>query len=281
MTPGEFWRGFLRRSSRLPYNRDRATMRDTEYFELSTSSEYATESPVSADPWEAAYLRFETPEQEIRKFIKRLRALGVNKWHREAEIVELFCGRGNGLRALNLLGFTRIEGIDLSGRLLAQYRGHAKCYVGDCRQLPFADQSKDALIVQGGLHHLLSLPDDLERTLAQMHRVLRKDGKVLLVEPWLTPFLRFAHFACESRIARRVSGKVDALAVMIQHERQTYEQWLNQPDVILQAVQRHFLPIRQSVSWGKWSFVGRPYECAAPGGQTQGGPEVSVASFPV
>ena len=233
-------------------------MRDTERDELSTGLEYATKSAVPADPWEAAYLRFETPEQEIRKFVKRLRALGVNKWPRDAEIVELFCGRGNGLRALQSLGFTRVEGVDLSARLVAQYQGNARCYVGDCRQLPFADQSKDALIVQGGLHHLLSLPDDLERTLAEMHRVLRKDGRVVLVEPWLTPFLRFAHFACESPTARRLSNKVDALAVMIQHERRTYEQWLSQPDVILQVVRKHFVPIQQSVAWGKWSFVGKP-----------------------
>lgn len=229
-----------------------------EHNELSTGLEYATKSAVPADPWEAAYLRFETPEQEIRKFVKRLQALGVDEWPRDAEIVELFCGRGNGLRALQLLGFTRVEGVDLSERLVAQYRGNARCYVGDCRQLPFDDESKDALIVQGGLHHLLSLPDDLEQTLAQMHRVLRKDGRVVLVEPWLTPFLRFAHLACENPIARRLSNKVDALAVMIQHERRTYEQWLSQPDVVLQVVRRHFVPIRQSVAWGKWSFVGKP-----------------------
>jgi hypothetical protein len=51
------------------------------------------------DPWEAAYLRFETPEQEIRKFEKRLLRLGAGAWPRDLRIVELFCGRGNGLRA--------------------------------------------------------------------------------------------------------------------------------------------------------------------------------------
>jgi ubiquinone/menaquinone biosynthesis C-methylase UbiE len=233
-------------------------MRDAERDELNTRLEYATNSTVPADPWEAAYLRFETPEQEIRKFTKRLRTLGVSKWPRDAEIVELFCGRGNGLRALELLGFTRIEGVDLSARLVAQYQGSARCCVCDCRQLPFADHSKDVLIVQGGLHHLLSLPSDLDQTLAEMRRVLRKDGRVVLVEPWLTPFLRFAHFACASPTARRLSDKVDALAVMIQHERQTYEQWLSQPDLILQVVGKHFVPVQQSIAWGKWSFVGKP-----------------------
>lgn len=233
-------------------------MRDAERDELSSGVEYATKSVVPADPWEEAYLRFETPEQEIRKFTKRLRALGANKWPRDAEIVELFCGRGNGLRALQALGFTRVEGVDLSAHLVAQYQGNARCYVCDCRQLPFADESKDALIVQGGLHHLPSLPDDLERALAQMQRVLRKDGRVVLVEPWLTPFLRFAHAACENPAARRLSNKVDALAVMIEHERRTYEQWLGQPDLIRQIVRKYFVPVQQSVAWGKWSFVGKP-----------------------
>src|SRR5579863_8906443 len=111
--------------------------RDMERDELSAGSEYAMNRTVPADPWEAAYLRFETPEQEIRKFVKRLRALGVCKWPPDAQIVELFCGRGNGLRALQSLGFTRVEGVDLSPSLVAQYQGSARCYVGDCRQLPF------------------------------------------------------------------------------------------------------------------------------------------------
>ena len=154
------------------------------------------------DPWEAAYLRFETPEQEIRKFVSRLGKLGAAKWPRDAEIVELFCGRGNGLTALERLGFTHIEGVDLSPRLIAQYRGPAKCFVGDCRQLPFADRSKDVLIVQGGLHHLPTLPDDLENTFSEMQRVLRKGGRVLFVEPWLTPFLKFVHAVSENPLAR-------------------------------------------------------------------------------
>jgi hypothetical protein len=39
----------------------------------------------------------ETPEQEIQQFIKRLRKLGAGEWPRSSEIVELFCGRDNGL----------------------------------------------------------------------------------------------------------------------------------------------------------------------------------------
>lgn len=218
----------------------------------------AASNALATDPWEAAYLRFETPQQEIQKFVARLQKLGANDWPRDSEIVELFCGRGNGLNALQQLGFTRLEGVDLSPRLIAQYKGPAKCTVADCRQLPFADRSKNVLIVQGGLHHLPTLPKDLDQTFAEMQRVLRKDGRVLFVEPWLTPFLKFVHAVSENPFARRLSNKMDALATMIEHEKRTYDQWLTQPDSIVKLARSHFVPVHESFAWGKWNFVGKP-----------------------
>lgn len=233
-------------------------MQPSKQDEIAATNLPGSNEEPHVDPWEAAYLRFETPEQEIQKFLKRLRKLGAGQWPGGAKIVELFCGRGNGLHALERLGFTHLEGIDLSPRLLAQYRGTAKCYVGDCRQLPFADTSKDILIVQGGLHHLPDLPLDLENTLAEMQRVLRKDGRLMIVEPWSTPFLTFAHIVSENRVMRRLSNKLDALAVMTHYERRTYEQWLGKSETILAVARKHFVPIQESFSWGKWMFLGNP-----------------------
>jgi ubiquinone/menaquinone biosynthesis C-methylase UbiE len=212
----------------------------------------------AVNPWEAAYLRFETPEQEIAKFISRLNRLGARDWPRDAEIVELFCGRGNGLVALEKLGFTRLEGVDLSPRLIAQYRGSAKCTVADCRKLPFPDRSKDVLIVQGGLHHLPTLPDDLDQTFSEMQRALRKNGRVMFVEPWRTPFLTLVHFISEISIVRRLSNKMDAFATMTEHEIRTYEQWLSQPELIKKIAGTHFAAVIESCAWGKWNFVGKP-----------------------
>jgi len=228
----------------------------------STACEYTAASagqrPSPLLEWESAYERFETPRQEIEKFTGRLRRMGSAQWPRNAEIVELFCGRGNGLHALNGLGFTRLEGVDLSPRLVARYSGSAKCYVGDCRNLPFADASKDVLIVQGGLHHLPELPADLDLTLAEVRRVLRPDGLFLAIEPWLTTFLSVVHAVTENRLARRVSNKLDALAIMIEHERETYEQWLHQPDLVLSVFARYFHAVRCEFHFGKLMFLGRP-----------------------
>ncbi len=216
------------------------------------------QNALAPDPWEAAYLRFETPEQEIQKFLARLNRLGARQWPRDAEIVELFCGRGSGLIALQRLGFTRLEGVDLSPRLLAQYKGSAKCTVADCRKLPFPDRSKDVLIVQGGLHHLPTLPDDLDQTFSEMQRVLRKDARVVFVEPWRTPFLTFVHFVSALPAVRRLSNKMDAFATMIEHEIRTYQQWLGHPELIKKIVRTHFVPLQESFAWGKWNFLGTP-----------------------
>jgi SAM-dependent methyltransferase len=215
-------------------------------------------SAHAIDPWEAAYLRFETPEEEKRKFVQRLESAGADAWPRDAQIVELFCGRGNALHALADLGFTQLEGLDLSPRLVQLYRGPARCYVGDCRQLPFPPASRDFLISQGGLHHLQALPHDFERALAEIHRVLRPSGRVLFVEPWLTPFLRLAHAACRIPVARSCWPKLDAFATMIEHERRTYEQWLAQPAVIHGLAEKYFSAVYQTFRWGKWIFVGKP-----------------------
>ena len=211
----------------------------------------------SVSAWEAAYRRFETPDEEVAKFLKRLNALGAQDWPRDARVVELFCGRGNGLKALERLGFRHLEGIDLSPDLLADYAGPAQTIAADCRALPLDSASRDVIIVQGGLHHLPALPGDLERVLGEVARVLRPAGRFVVVEPWLTPFLRFVHAVSANPIARRLWPKIDALQTMIEHERETYAQWLSQPESILRLLQAHFQTERLRIGMGKLMFVGR------------------------
>jgi len=212
---------------------------------------------VSIDLWEAAYRRFESPADEVRKFVARLTRLGAHGWPRDAAVVDLFCGRGNGLVALSQLGFSNLTGVDLSERLLSTYQGPARTVVADCRELPFPAESQDILIVQGGLHHLPVLPEDLTRTLDEMHRVLRPGGRVVVVEPWLTPFLRLVHFLCRLRPLQLIWPKMEALATMIRHEQCTYDQWLGRPQEIRRLLTGRFQTELWRCSWGKLWFLGR------------------------
>ena len=214
-------------------------------------------SAPELDPWEAAYLRFETPEQEIRKFEKRLLRLGARAWPRDLRVVELFCGRGNGLRALERLGFRHVEGVDRSAALLARYQGPARLVEADCRALPFASGSRDLIVIHGGLHHLPQLSEDLARTLDEARRVLRAEGRIALVEPWQTLFLRFVHAVSLRPWIARWWDKLDAFAAMTRYEADTYFAWLAAPERIRAALQERFEPLVCDESWGKLSFLGR------------------------
>jgi SAM-dependent methyltransferase len=218
-----------------------------------------TGGTTDVEKWEDAYLRFETPEEEIRKFTRRLRDLGAGDWPRGARILELFCGRGNGLVALERLGFSHLYGVDLSPRLVALYRGRAHCAAADCRALPVRNESCDVAIVQGGLHHLPDVVADLPVVIEEVRRVLKPGGRFVVVEPWLTPFLIVVHAACASP-ARYAWGRLDALATMIHYEQDTYRRWLAHPDFVLSALTRGFSPERRQRRWGKLSFVGRRVE---------------------
>lgn len=132
----------------------------------------------------------------------------------------------------------------------------------DCRNLPFADRSRDILVIHGGLHHLPLIPDSLEATIVEVGRVLKSDGRLVIVEPWLTPFLKFVHQVLELRLARRTSAKLDALATMIEYERATYERWLDSPQIAVGLVRKYFELVYESFGWGKWSFVGTPLASA-------------------
>ncbi len=204
---------------------------------------------------EAAYLRFETPQQEQEKFVRRQRSLGVDTWDRGLMITELFCGRGNGLIAWQRLGFENLEGLDVSSDLVARYEGPARMHVGDARSLGFEDESREVIAVHGGVPHLQST-GDLERTLGEIHRVLMPGGRLLVVEPWKTLFLRCVHAACGVAICRRMWGKLDALATMIELEGETYERWLDQPQLVLAAIREVVEPQILRIAWGKLMLVG-------------------------
>lgn len=208
--------------------------------------------------WEAAYERFETPAQEVAKFKRRLSLLGQADWDRNSQIVELFCGRGNGLHALTELGFHNLEGADLSTELLKRYGGPATLYAADCRYLKFDPNSRDIMIVQGGLHHLPSIPGDLELCLDEIHRVLKPAGIFCMVEPWQTPFLSLAHAISDNPVARKCWDKLDALAEMTARELRTYSQWLKNPELILACINQRFEVEKQSIAWGKIILRGRP-----------------------
>lgn len=101
------------------------------------------------------------------------------------KVLELGCGEG--VPALRLAaGGANVVGIDISpnrvevARRAAHDRGerHAEFVVADAEDLPFGEGQFDVVCGQAILHHL-----DLERSLAEVARVLKPDGVAVFIEP--------------------------------------------------------------------------------------------------
>jgi SAM-dependent methyltransferase len=196
--------------------------------------------------WENAYNRFKTTAQADRKFHRRLIRLGAGGWSRNSRVVELFCGSGRNLSCLRKMGFVDLHGVDLSPRLLSLHNGNAKLFVGDATRLIFPDAWADTVIEQGGFHHLTALPGDFEKCLDEIHCILKPEGILVLVEPWLTPFLSFVHWCCRRSFLRKMSGKIDALAKMIEEERlRRAISWKYQYDIVASTPKpKYWLEVR-------------------------------------
>ncbi|WP_439659511.1 class I SAM-dependent methyltransferase [Lentzea sp. HUAS TT2] len=119
-------------------------------------------------------------------FFERLQFSGGREWvcaQATGEVLEVAIGTG-----LNLPHYpadVRITGLDLSPAMLgiartraAELGSEVELHEGDAQALPFADESFDTVVCTLGL---CGVPDERE-AIAEMYRVLRPGGKLLLLD---------------------------------------------------------------------------------------------------
>lgn len=104
----------------------------------------------------------------------------------DLRILDIGCGTGQfAARALAHLPNAQVWGLDLSGGMLQRagartgnFDGRLHLVQGDSQRLPFADDSFDAVTCSHSFHHY----PRQDCVLAEMHRVLRPDGRLLLID---------------------------------------------------------------------------------------------------
>lgn len=131
-------------------------------------------------------------------FLNHFLSLGIDKiWRRKAvnqlreiapkKILDLATGTGDFAIALLKLNPTEIIGMDISNGMLEVGRQKMKkkavdniiqMKLGDSENIPFEDGYFDALTVGFGVRNY----ENLEKGLTEMLRVLRKDGKAVILE---------------------------------------------------------------------------------------------------
>jgi len=105
---------------------------------------------------------------------------------RDKTVLDLGCGEGYLSRLLAIKGAAKVVGIDISSEriklaaMLAKNEDlknveHVCC---DAEHIPMQDKSFDIVLGTAILHHL-----DIEKTLKEIHRVLKPTGRAVFAEP--------------------------------------------------------------------------------------------------
>jgi demethylmenaquinone methyltransferase/2-methoxy-6-polyprenyl-1,4-benzoquinol methylase len=167
--------------------------------------------------------------------INDLQSLGLHRvWKRRLvrlarlgpgqRALDLCCGTGDVAFALARTG-ARVTGVDFSPAMLAVARerasrqaGAVEFREGDALQLPFADDSFDAVTISYGLRNLA----DFAAGLAEIRRVLRSGGRLLVLDfgkpaNRLWRGLYFAYLrAAVPVFGRLFAGSADAYAYILE-----------------------------------------------------------------
>ncbi|HXM05083.1 MAG TPA: class I SAM-dependent methyltransferase [Chthoniobacterales bacterium] len=111
-----------------------------------------------------------------------LRALDIAKLDVGSQVLDIGCGTGRWLRRYEGLGY-RPTGIDLTAGMLSlarKNRTRSPLVGGESCRLPFKDASFDAVSDITVIQH--QLPASQPRSIAEMLRVLKPGGRLILIE---------------------------------------------------------------------------------------------------
>jgi SAM-dependent methyltransferase len=128
--------------------------------------------------------------------------------------------------------------------------------VADARHMPFPDAALRAIVFTDVLHHM----PDVQQFFSEASRCLRPGGKILMIEPWVSPWSRFiyTHFHHEPfrpeaadwsfPSAGPLSGANGALPwIVFVRDRTRFES--DYPTLAIEGI-RPFMPFRYLVSGG-------------------------------
>lgn len=162
-------------------------------------------------------------------------------------VLDLGCGTGTAGASLRKDG-CKVIGADLSLACLEVARRRLDAVVRvDANHLPFRDETFDALVSRGCLHHL----DDADRGLAEARRVVKTGGCVVFSDPrewaWLEPIKQLLRYEDDSFTHEHHAYTPDEYRDLISRHFEIESETCQHPAAILVAHGLDLLPVPRAV----------------------------------
>ncbi len=141
-----------------------------------------------------------------------LRAASLAHLPRQGPLDVLLAGVGTGLDLPHLPPAHRYTGLDLTAAMLRRARPRRGALdlalvQGDCQAMPFPDARFDAVVA----HLIVAVTPAPARTLAEIGRVLRPGGRVLLLDKFLRPGQQAPLRRALNPLSRRLATRLDVV----------------------------------------------------------------------
>ncbi len=145
-------------------------------------------------------MRIKNPEKRLTQYwgeVDKKHTLLISNWIKGSRILDIGCGYGTtSLQISSQSTSTDCVGIDYDLQVIEKARlinPLGNFSVENCEHLSFKDNSFDTLIMRDSLHHLLG-EADFEKIKSEIKRVVKKNGRLIILDPNVNLILRFLRF---------------------------------------------------------------------------------------
>ena len=214
----------------------------------------------TSEDWKDGFL--DIRKSKIIRFInkKRLDSTGfLERINSNAKVCDAGCGDLSLLGQLKGLGYKKLYGFDIDAGLInsssknsLSENSFSEIKVGSLCEIPFDNESFDAVIIWGIFHHLD--PKDYEIAFHEIIRILKPKGEFFIVDPY--PYIPWKTLCVVAGFLSFLSQKFKNIYRLLASENDLFKNFSNNRKVIKEIFLKKSHQIHSKWHTGMWIFGG-------------------------
>jgi ubiquinone/menaquinone biosynthesis C-methylase UbiE len=213
------------------------------------------ESPgQTSKEWRHEFL--EVREIDFVKFLnkKRLASSGLlERIKTNQKICDAGCGNLSLLGQLKTLGYKHLYGFDIDEELIKcaslPENEFSEIKVGSACQIPYDDESFDAVVIWGIFHHIN--PKDYKTVLDELNRVLKPSGELFILEPYPFFFWKMVYIVA-GFLSYFSLPNCKSINTLLESENGLLKSFSNNRKVIKNIIAKQYNTFRSTWHTGFW-----------------------------